>query len=242
MNAPSFQAHPLPEELHPSLWRASQLARAHTRCIDTGYPTLSRQLSGGGWPMGCLVDLLVQQAGIRELQLLAPALKQVQQKGVMLLQPPQTPHILGFANLGLAPENLTWLKSKTTADSQWAAEQILRAGCAGALLFWSTHVRPESARRLHLAAQASDTLFIMVRPLAAAQDASPAPLRIGVRPAAGGVELLFHKRRGPQRDDPLFLALDLPGSVIRRMAPEHVTAENERVTELGRRTGVIVPG
>ncbi|MGB9109261.1 MAG: cell division protein, partial [Telluria sp.] len=26
-----------PESLHPSLWRASQLARSHSRCIDTGH-------------------------------------------------------------------------------------------------------------------------------------------------------------------------------------------------------------
>jgi protein ImuA len=47
----------------------------------------------------------------------------------------------------------------------------------------------------------------MLRPLAAAQDASPAPLRLSLRPAAGGIELGFVKRRGPQRDAPLFLPL-----------------------------------
>ncbi|MEG2898906.1 MAG: cell division protein, partial [Massilia sp.] len=41
-----------PEALHPSLWRASQLAHADTRCIDTGHATLSGQLPGGGWPGG----------------------------------------------------------------------------------------------------------------------------------------------------------------------------------------------
>jgi len=48
-----------PEALHPSLWRASQLAHADTRCIDTGHATLSGQLPGGGWPGGTLVDLLL---------------------------------------------------------------------------------------------------------------------------------------------------------------------------------------
>ena len=58
-----------PESLHPALWKASQLARAHTRCIDTGHPALSNQLPGGGWPIGTLVDLLVQQPGIGEIRL-----------------------------------------------------------------------------------------------------------------------------------------------------------------------------
>jgi protein ImuA len=42
------------------------------------------------------------------------------------------------------------------------------------------------AAHLRLAAQAGETLFFMVRPLAAAQDASPAPLRLARRPKAGG--------------------------------------------------------
>jgi protein ImuA len=52
-----------PEDLHPSLWRASQLAHAHARCVDTGHPALSKQLPGGGWPTGTLIDLLPQQPG-----------------------------------------------------------------------------------------------------------------------------------------------------------------------------------
>jgi protein ImuA len=47
----------------------------------------------------------------------------------------------------------------------------------------------------------------MLRPLAAAREASPAPLRLSLRPAAGGVDIGFVKRRGPQRDITLFLPL-----------------------------------
>jgi protein ImuA len=49
-----------PEALHPSLWLASQLAHSSSKCVDTGYPALSGQLPGGGWPTGTLVDLLQQ--------------------------------------------------------------------------------------------------------------------------------------------------------------------------------------
>jgi len=51
---------PLPEAIHPSLWRASQLARGRGRTVDTGYAVLSAELPGGGWPIGVLIDLLVQ--------------------------------------------------------------------------------------------------------------------------------------------------------------------------------------
>ena len=198
---------PSPEALHPSLWRASQLARSSTRCIDTGHPSLSAQLPGGGWPTGTLVDLMLQQAGIGELRLLRPALVSVVKRRIVLLQPPHPPQALALAALGLPPSQLIWVRSSRSADALWAAEQVLRSGSCGALLLWQQHARGETLRRLHLAAQSGETLFFMLRPLAAAQDASPAPLRLGLRPAAGGIDIEFVKRRGPQRDAPLFLPL-----------------------------------
>ena len=214
MSCPDFIASP--EALHPSLWRASQLARASTRCIDTGHPVLSAQLPGGGWPTGTLVDLMPQQAGIGELRLLRPALASVARRRIVLVQPPHPPQALALAALGLAPSQLLWIRSARTADALWAAEQVLRSGSCGALLLWQQHARGETLRRLHLAAQSGDTLFFMLRPLAAAQDASPAPLRLGLRPAVGGIEIEFIKRRGPQRDAPLFLPLT--PSVLQRHA------------------------
>ncbi len=206
MNAANtLNARIQPESLHPALWLASQLARANQHCVDTGYPVLSAELPGGGWPTGCLIDLLVQQPGIGELRLLYPALARAER--IVLLQPPHKPQILGFTHWGLAPERLVWLRSKHGADALWAAEQVLRSGCCSVLLFWAQHARPESLRRLHLAAQQGETLFCMLRPLASAQDASPAVLRLALRPALGGIDLQFIKRRGPQRDGHLFLPL-----------------------------------
>lgn len=201
---------PAPESLHPSLWRASQLARADVRCIDTGHVALSSQLPGGGWPVGTLIDMLVQQPGIGEIRLLAPALAPVAKRCIVMVEPPQAPQAIALASLGLAPSQLIWIRSPRSADALWSVEQVLRSGSCGAVLFWQPHIRAESLRRLHLAAQHGETLFFMFRPLAAAQDTSPAPLRLSLRPAAGGIEIGFVKRRGPQRDEPLFLPMSVP--------------------------------
>jgi len=201
-----------PETIHPSLWRASQLARGATRCIDTGHAALSAELPGGGWPVGNLIELLLQQNGIGELRLLQPALCSLDQRCVVLLQPPYPPQALAFSSLGLAPSRLLWIAPTRNADALWAAEQILRAGSCGALLCWQSQVRNESLRRLHLAAQSGATLFCMMRPLACAPDASPAVLRLRITPAAGGIQIDFAKRRGPQRDIPLFVSLPITPS------------------------------
>lgn len=207
-----------PEALHPALWRASQLGRAVTRCVDTGHPALSMQLPGGGWPTGALTELLTQQAGIGELRLLAPALSQVGKRGVVMLEPPHPPQAIALAGLGVAPANLIWLRAKTTADTLWAAEQVLRSGSCGALLMWQAHARPEALRRLHLAAQAGETLCFVFRPVAAAQDASVAPLRLSLRPAPGGLDIGFVKRRGPNIDQTLFLPMTV-APAVRPAAP-----------------------
>ncbi|SEI21567.1 translesion DNA synthesis-associated protein ImuA [Paraburkholderia hospita] len=197
----------MPEVIHPDLWRGNQLARSSARVIDCGNQELAAELPGGGWPRGSLTDLLIQQTGCGELRLLRPAFERLTSKPVVFLQPPHGLQPTALAWWGLDPSGLLTVKAPKTADALWAAEQILRAGTCGALLFWQQHVRPEAVRRLHLAAQMSESLFFMVRPLATTRDASPAPLRLAIRPAKGGIDVQFLKRRGPARDEPLFVSL-----------------------------------
>ncbi|MDT8843535.1 translesion DNA synthesis-associated protein ImuA [Paraburkholderia fungorum] len=197
----------LPETIHPDLWRGNQLAHARSRVVDCGDVNLARELPGGGWPRGALTDLLVQQTGCGELRLLRTAFEQLSIRPVAMLQPPHDLQPTALAWWGLDPSNVMTVKAPRTADALWAAEQILRAGTCGALLFWQSHVRPDSLRRLHLAAQASESLFFVLRPLATTRDASPAPLRLAIRAAKDGVDIQFIKRRGPARDEPLFVPL-----------------------------------
>ena len=220
-----------PEDLHPSLWRASQLARNHSRCVSTGHQALDNQLPGSGWPTGSMTDLHTQQPGIGEVRLLAPALSVVAKRQIAFLQPPHPPQALALATMGIPPESALWLRADRTADALWAAEQVLRSGSCGALLFWQHQIRAESQRRLTLAAQEGETLFFMIRPMAAAQDPSPAALRLALRPRAGGLEVGFVKRRGPLRDEPLFLPMQInPAHRLqpqRQAVPVYAMAEPE---------------
>jgi protein ImuA len=196
-----------PETLHPSLWRGGQLARGAARCVDTGYPELTAELPGGGWPLGSLTDLLTQQAGIGEMRLLQPVFRAAGKRPVALISPPHIPNALAFAYWGVPTDAFMVLRPRHTADALWAAEQTLRAGTCSAVIVWQKSIRPESLRRLHVAAQGSETLFFMVRPHLAAQDSSPAPLRLGLKANAHGILIDFVKRRGPQRVEPLLLNL-----------------------------------
>ena len=190
-----------------TLWRASQLARGRGRVVDTGYPALSAELPGGGWPVGALVDLLVQQAGVGELRLLRPALSALGRSAGCIGPAAAYPGRTGTELYRPIYRATVASRPTKTADALWSVEQILRAGSCSALIFWTQYAKASSLRRLHLAAQSSETLFVMVRPLAAAQDSSPALLRLALRPSADGLMVDIVKRRGPARAEPLSIPL-----------------------------------
>ncbi|MFB9128564.1 hypothetical protein ACFFYR_37475 [Paraburkholderia dipogonis] len=74
--------------------------------MEMGYPALSAELPGGGWTVGALVDLLVQQAGAGELRLLRPALSAAGERPVAFVQSPHTPDGLGLSYIGLPIEQV----------------------------------------------------------------------------------------------------------------------------------------
>lgn len=201
---------------HPALWRASQISQPDRPCLPTGHASLSAELPGQGWPRGSLIELLVPHAGVGEVGLLQPALAALpDNRPIVLVQPPHMPNLSCWASWQMNPAQLLWLRPGNMNDALWAADQVLKHGSGAALLCWLPTVRPEALRRLHGAAQATDTLFVVIRPLHAAHEASPAPLRLALQPARNGLLLRFLKRRGPPRDAPLHLVMQatpaLPG-------------------------------
>lgn len=196
----------------PHVWRACELARAREPVAASGHAELDAQLPGGGWPRGALVELLLRQPGIGEMQLLKPILAQLSaQRRVALVQPPYVPQASAAASWGINASSLLWLRPKVTADALWCTEQLLKAGTCGAVVLWQQAIRLESLRRLHLAAQSTETWFWLIRPLSCATEPSPAVLRLGLKPAHGGIAVDVLKRRGPQCEAELIIPLgDMP--------------------------------
>jgi hypothetical protein len=214
-------AERLLDEIHPTIWRASQLARGVGRTVDTSYASLSAELPGGGWPVGALIELLPEHSGIGELRLLQPALATSGKRSIGLIEPPHPPNGPGLASMGLPLDSVVHVRAPRMADMLWAAEQILRTGSFGALLIWLQRVPQSSLRRLHLAAQSSETLFFVIRPETAAAESSPASLRLALRSLEGGLAIDILKRRGPAAVGPLAVTLRTSPVVqaARRQAP-----------------------
>ena len=126
--------------------------------------------------------VLAQASRSGEIRLLAPALGSLKAPAA-LVESPCDPCVEGLAYSGIPAEQVLLLRAKRSNDQLWSAEQILKASTCGAVLLWQTHVRADSLRRLLLAARSSTSLLFVFRPILSASDASPAELRVAVRPA-----------------------------------------------------------
>src|SRR3546814_107470 len=127
-----------PEHIHPSLWKASQLAQAQRPSLSTGFTQLDNELPGRGWPIGTLIEITLNRPGIGELSLLQPALAQLEsERSVMLIQPPCVPQFQCWANWGLDAQRLLWIQAGTLNDTLWACDKALQHNACSALLCWA---------------------------------------------------------------------------------------------------------
>jgi protein ImuA len=217
--APSPARTPL--DLGAALWRGDQLGGAPVITRPSGFAALDAQLPGGGWPCRQVTELLQAQPGQWEWRLLGPALRSVTEAGapVVLIGPPQRPHLPGLAHGGLGGRGLVWVQAQTPAERLWTAEQLLKANAAGALVAWLPQARPEQIRRLQVLAQHFAGLVWLCRPAAAQHEASAAPLRLLASVGLDWtLEVRVLKRRGPLHDG--VLALDsVPGGLSPVLVP-----------------------
>lgn len=204
-----FDPARLPSHLAQAVWRGGALAGAPGRTLATGFAALDAALPGGGWPTQGLSEVLLAQTALCEWRLLGPALPALladRNCRIYLVAPPKMPHAMGLAQLGLAPEQLVWIDAPGSADSLWAAEQLIKSDVTGAVLAWLPQARPEQLRRLQVHALRCDAPVFLFRPESALRDASPAPLRLSVALGAHwDLEVQIRKRRGASTEQRLRL-------------------------------------
>ncbi len=167
-------------QLHPSLWRASQVGGAAQRTTASGFEALDAQLPGGGWPHGTLTELLLAQPGVGEMRLLAPALAALAPEAgaaggagrrrpvppdradagrcVMLFDPPAGLSAWALVQCGLSSQH--WLVVHARAG---AGHSAAGPGAAGPAL--APHRAPRSASRLSPLLPSADLLWALEQAL-----------------------------------------------------------------------------
>ena len=182
---------------HPGIWRRSSAPLGTLDIQPTGVTELDARLPGGGWPRGALSEILIEHDGIGECSLLLPALAALTaaKRRVVFIAPPYLPYPPALAAAGIDITQVVHIDAGAV-DSHWTAEQCLRAGCCGAVLNWLPDADYRQLRRLQLAAETGAALGFVFRPLRAANETSPAALRLKVTMAGDGPRIEILKCRG----------------------------------------------
>ncbi|WP_157275748.1 translesion DNA synthesis-associated protein ImuA [Pelomonas sp. Root1444] len=215
----------LPPDLMDAVWRGNQLGGCRVAFVPTGFAALDAALTDGGWPCGCLIEVLQSQPSLIEWRLIGPSLRALVSGGrsVVVIGHPKRPHLVGLRHLGIGEDNLLWVKVDAPSHRLWATEQAIRSNAAAAVLAWMPQARPEQLRRLQVLAQGCEGPVFIIRPIQARHDPSPAPLRLLASPLLDWklkVEVL--KRRGAALESPLVLD-SVPGGL------EHVLTARTRL-------------
>lgn len=147
----------------PGVWRASEAPLAGA-VVSTRIAALD-QAFGGGWPQGALTQIVSGTLGLG-FSLLLPALAALTAAGrpVALVDPPYLPYAPALAARGVVLEQLFWLQATEPAEALWAAEQVLRSGLFGALVYWGGPPAGSRQRRLQLAANDAQCLAFVSMP------------------------------------------------------------------------------
>jgi cell division inhibitor SulA/protein ImuA len=145
-----------------------------------------------------LTELLFDSEGIGELRLLLPALETLASadRWIAFVAPPHLPYAPALARAGIDPARIVVVDAEQEKDRWWAAEQMLRADSAGALLFWPQSIHDARLRRLAVAAQDTTSIAFLFASGERAAQPSPAPLRIRLSSVEGELRLDVFKRRG----------------------------------------------
>lgn len=221
----------LPSQLRRQVWQGNELAEVDSRVISSGYAALDQLLPGQGWSAGGLTELLIEHAGVGEVRLLACALSYLTTQAgrhVMLVAPPYQPCAGALRAWGVDVERVLWVRSNED-QTVWVAAQALKQDGIGAVLVWLPTARADKVRRLQVVAQESASLAFLIRPVEAAAQSSPAPLRMICKPLLPanaqtinrrqwlqeiGLSIDIFKRRGPPLAEPLQLVLPLQSVLL----------------------------
>ncbi|MBI2311255.1 MAG: translesion DNA synthesis-associated protein ImuA [Betaproteobacteria bacterium] len=198
---------------HPALWRGNECARVALPSIPTGFQRLDAVLPGGGWPRGALAEVNAEREGIGEMSLLVPALARLsreEERWLALVNPPRLPYAPALAAGGVALPRLLIVRTESSADALWAAEQALRSGACSAVIAWAGVANERSLRRLQLAAETGEAWGVHSS-FGQAATSSPAPLRLRVFSKTGEPFVHVLKRRGGGSLAPFALDAPLPG-------------------------------
>lgn len=210
---------------NPAIRRARRAALALPPSIPSGIRELDHILPGGGWPTGCLTEILIEHEGIGELSLLMPALTALSQEKRWLawVSPPHIPYGPALVGRGVDLSRVLLVHARPGKDTLWAVEQGLTSGTCSTVLAWPGEELDDRAlRRLQLAAEGGHSTGFLFRSARNIATSSPAALRLSLQPTTEGLLIRVLKCRG-RAGAKILVEIDdaLVEPVFPRFSPEY---------------------
>lgn len=180
----------------PGIWLGWRAASAYGSSLSSGFAELDRQLLGGGWPLGALLEIQTPCLGVGELKLLLPAMAALSQRGrwIVWVAPPHQVYAPALAQAGIDLSRVLLVQSRQAQDIPWTLEKLLRHKQCGMALAWPKNLLPQQTRRLQLAAEQGGNLAVLFTQRR--QTHSYAALRLAVQPLPQGLSVHILKARG----------------------------------------------
>lgn len=173
---------------------------------STGHAELDALLPWGAWPQSGLIEIVNKQAGIGELQLLAPLLRErsQQQSSILWIAPPYPLHGPALAQMGVNTRNSFVVPAQTSCNQAlWSIEKALQSQECGLVLAWQNWLSARVIRRLQLAAREGNTLGVLFHQRPATHSPSTLQLQLNSAPVteAGyrNMDVQVLKARGSHR-------------------------------------------
>ena len=201
------------------LWRASSINADHIQHCSTGFTSLDKELPGTGWPADGVTEFLHDRAGIGELRLLAPALARMtheQNRWVLFVSPPYIPYPPALAQAGIDLTRVIVSQPRAPKDYLWVLEKALASQSCSAVIAWPSRIHEKQIRRLQLASKDGYSWGILFRSEESSKNASPAELRLRLRPLPGNslgkdnssIAVKILKRRGRWESEEFTIAFN----------------------------------
>jgi hypothetical protein len=180
------------------IWRGFQNSPSTGQVVSSGFRPLDAYLPGGGWPLGALTEILIDDIAHSPLWLVLPGLLRLTalKHHQIWVYPPHIPYPPALASRGINLDKTVILKPRQETDALWAAEQALRSGACSAVLYWPRKLSFTATRRLQLASEVGSTWGLCFRPSHAATMPTTAALRLLFKPTGTGAMLTILKCRG----------------------------------------------
>ncbi|MFC3093506.1 translesion DNA synthesis-associated protein ImuA [Alteromonas sediminis] len=179
------------------VWSAKQAPLMQPPSLATGFTELDDALSGG-WPESGVVSIN-SLSGIGELRLLLPALalRNTQNKRLMIIITPPYPVNAEFLHeQGIDLTDVLIVNVNAHQSQLWCAEQCLKSGCCACVLMWPEKLQHHQVKRFQLAAQQGCSVLFTFHAQQHATAGLPVSLALSLEPASEGIKVNITKRIG----------------------------------------------